>query len=330
METTENIDDLQKNQAADESATPTEATKPAAQTEPKKKRSIGIHIFYWVLILGLAGGGVFLFKTYTTKKEKLEKCVVVKDSLSQERKQLLDSLTSVEAKYTKLRDENGQLNAEIETKLKEIKRLKGIVARENSTKKDLEAAKLAMASMEETLRGYIVKIDSLGQTNKQLNDANQQLNGEIEQAKKVDQEKSQQLEQLNAKVEKASVLKAANVITICLNKKGKPAVKASKVTKIATSLTLMENAVIDPGSKKIYIRIVRGDGVVLSQNQQNTFQYDNEQILYSEVKEIDYQNRDTNIDIYYASKEDELSKGTYNVQLFCDGKEIGKTSFFLK
>lgn len=323
METTENIDDLQQNQPSSESAAPVVTEKP------QKKRSIGIHIFYWVLILGLLGGGAFLFKTYVGKKEKLEKCVVVKDSLSQERKQLLDSLTAVEAKYTKLKEENGQMSVEIEAKLKEIKRLKYIVSKENSTKKDLEAAKLAMASMEETLRGYIVKIDSLGQTNKQLNDANQQLNGEIEQAKKVDQEKSQQLEQLNAKVEKASAMKASDVITIALNKKGKPAVKASKVTKIATSFVLLENAVAEPGTKKIYIRIVQGNGVVLTASQQNTFQYDNEQILFSESKEIDYQNRDTRTEIFY-SVDKEIEGGTYTIQLFCDGKEIGKTSLFLK
>ena len=51
--------------------------------------------------------------------------------------------------------------------------------------------------------------------------------------------------------------------------------------------------------------------------------------LYSSKKEIDYKNEDMQVTIDWV-KIDEFPVGEYNVEVYADGVDIGKTKFTLK
>jgi uncharacterized beta-barrel protein YwiB (DUF1934 family) len=53
-------------------------------------------------------------------------------------------------------------------------------------------------------------------------------------------------------------------------------------------------------------------------------------VAYTEKKEIDYQNKAIDISIYYDIREDNLAKGNYKVNIYCDENLIGSDSFTLK
>jgi hypothetical protein len=91
----------------------------------------------------------------------------------------------------------------------------------------------------------------------------------------------------------------------------------------------LENKIVEAGKKTVYVRIIRNDGVILATNTNNVFKFDGEDILYSEKREITYNNSDLEFDIFYDANDD-IIEGTYKVILFCEGAEIGNTSFILK
>lgn len=292
----------------------------------KKKSNATIHVVYIILVLLLAGGFGYFFLENKKAHEALNNCGKEVVDLNTKRDSLLAQLDSLEKVYQSVVADNATLQSEKEEALKKIANLRSAL---NSKGADLKKAEASIASLQETAQQYLRQIDSLSVANKQLIDQNTLLTTEVAEVKKIDAEKTKQLEELTEKVEKASQLKAFNVIAIPLTDRSKPKFKAKKVAKIKTSATISENTVIDPGNKMIYLRITRGDGAVLSASSDNNFTYNGETIMFTESKEIAYNNKEINLDIYYKAHDD-ITAGTYKVVLICDGKEIGNTSFVLE
>ena len=292
--------------------------------ESKKKRNIGIHIFYIVLILLLMGGVSYLFKQNKQVQEVLLTCDTSKNNLVGEREKMLSSLDSMAEQLKQANVSNGQLSEEIQTKLNEINALRGKINSMRVNLDSLNSYKREIESVRKVTIHYLTQIDSLNKQNLQLLDKNNELSSKVEEQLKVDVEKTKQLETLSTKVEKASVMKAAGIIVTGINSKSKLVTKAKKVVKVKTAFTIVENSVIDGGTKLIYIRIIRADGACLSADENNNFKYEGQSIMFTEKTEVDYQNKDTDVVIYYNATDD-ITPGVYTVQLFCDGKTIGQS-----
>ena len=63
------------------------------------------------------------------------------------------------------------------------------------------------------------------------------------------------------------------------------------------------------------------DGYVLSSESVPTFEFEGERLSYSASRDVDYQNEDLNIGIFYTGSG--FTAGTYQVQIYCDGFLIG-------
>ena len=62
-------------------------------------------------------------------------------------------------------------------------------------------------------------------------------------------------------------------------------------------------------------------GYVLSSESVPTFEFEGERLSYSASRDVDYQNEDLNIGIFYTGSG--FTAGTYQVQIYCDGFLIG-------
>jgi hypothetical protein len=303
-------------------------TPVAEQEKPASSKKIhAVYIFIILLLLAAGGYQAFMFNTVT---EQLVHTQVVLSETSTAKDSLLWQLDSIYMEYESLKTDNDSINTVITAQQEEIRAVYNRLRRaENANRAEIESYKKELANMKATLVQKFAEVDSLGALTKFLQFENEKLIAEAEQAQKIDEEKTQQLESLAVKMELASVHKALNLISVPLNSKSKPNFRIKKVTRIKTSCTLAENAVIEAGNIDIYLRITRRDGAVLTRSQDNIFEYDGEKILYSEKREVNYQNRDTKIDIFYDPTAEELMPGTYKVVLFAHGKEIGSTNFVL-
>ena len=59
-----------------------------------------------------------------------------------------------------------------------------------------------------------------------------------------------------------------------------------------------------------------------------TFGFEGERLSYSAMREIDYQNQDLEVGIYYNSTG--FAAETYQIQLYSDGRLIGQTQVVMK
>jgi len=179
------------------------------------------------------------------------------------------------------------------------------------------------------MRSYIVQIDSLNTRNKLLVDENKQVKTDFQNVKIEKDVLQQKTDDLSQKVDIASALRAINIVPLPINNKAKEVTKAKKVNKIKVCFTLTENAIAKPGNRIIYMRIARPDKEILPNPDSEMFDFEEKQILYSARREIDYENKDVDMCIYWANT-DKLTEGVYTVDLFSEGKLIGTATFALK
>jgi chromosome segregation ATPase len=187
--------------------------------EKKSGGNKGIAILTILLLLSI-GSTIWL---YFDSNKKIDDCTDNYETVSTERNELLSTLDSLEQEYLILRESNDSLNLELEQKIADVQALKKKVQSvRNASRAEINRLEREVALLKEIAIGYNKKIDSLGEINNNLMNSNMQLMADIDEAQKIDMEKTKQLEDLSEKVEKASVLKAINMISIPLNKNSKP------------------------------------------------------------------------------------------------------------
>ncbi len=189
-------------------------------------------------------------------------------------------------------------------------------------KKELSTVRAVMVE-------YVRQIDSLSATNARLEIENKQVRRQFTEV----QERATQLEQQNTQlaqtVTRASMLEIVAFKVTTLNARDRKTTAFNKIQKLQFDYTISKNITTEVGLKKVYIRIVRPDGEVMVKDEANTFEYENQQIRYSLVKECEYAGEELS-DVQFWPVEEILQKGTYNADFFIDGNLIGSFPFELK
>ena len=171
------------------------------------------------------------------------------------------------------------------------------------------------------MRGYVRQIDSLNTLNKKLIDENVSYRKEITTAQMRAEMAEEKAQELNNKVRQGSVINARGIRMVALNARSKEVSRIKNAERLRVDFTLTANALATPGEKTIYVRILSPDGYVLSSESVPTFEFEGERLSYSASRDVDYQNEDLNIGIFYTGSG--FTAGTYQVQIYCDGFLIG-------
>jgi hypothetical protein len=74
---------------------------------------------------------------------------------------------------------------------------------------------------------------------------------------------------------------------------------------------------------------MKPDDNILTKPNSGVFPFENREIAYSMMKPIEYAGEETPITMYWLIEE-YLSAGTYRVDIFADGNNIGRKSFELE
>ena len=178
------------------------------------------------------------------------------------------------------------------------------------------------------MKGYIRQIDSLNTLNKQLIDENVSYRKEITSAKLRADMAEEKAAELTNKVQVGSVLHARDIRLTALNARSKPVSRVKNAERLYVEFILSANELAEPGNRAIYVRIISPDGYPLTTDAMPTFEFEGERLSYSAMREVDYQNQDLAVGIYYNSSG--LTAGTYRVELYCSGRHIGQTQIVMK
>lgn len=202
--------------------------------------------------------------------------------------------------------------------LEELRRVKSNDAAE------IMRLKKELATLRKVLQDFVHQIDSLNRLNEELTQENSNLKTQNLQAQQHISNLSTQNESLSSKVEIASQLDATGIYAEGRNKKGKAAKKIKDVKKFVIGFKIARNVTTSTGIRSIYVRINTPTGDVLTKG--GTFQYENRNLEYSIRKDIEYTGEEQSVTVYWDVAE-ALSAGTYRVDIFADGHNIGTSSF---
>jgi hypothetical protein len=288
-----------------------------------------VYIVIIVVLLGVVGWMAYSMNT------KDKEYVYVKQeyaNLDQERMELAVDLEAMKLNYDTLTVTNADMQAKVDQQENELADLLKKVKN-----KDYDITKLKAEA--NTLRGimktYIAQIDSLNQANKQL-----AMERDLESSRANTAESNLQMTAEELKAQKEVTAKGAQLTTgeflntgVFARNSGKEVEtdKASKTETIKSCFKVRKNQIATPGTKTLYVSIIGPDGKVLTGNKSGTAMLDGQETQYSIPREVDYQQQDTDVCVYYSAPQGyEFKKGNYKVIVYEGGATIGTSSVSLK
>ena len=281
-----------------------------------------------VLILALGG---FIYFQFSQISEAENQLVELTQVMEFEKQQSIEEYEKLAMEYEefyietsndsllKLFDEEKQ---KVQQLLQELKTVKATNARR------IKELQKELGTVRGVLKSYIYKVDSLNTVNDNLKKENVKVKKQIQEANEVARLLEEKTNELDAKINLASILEADEISIKTLNKKGKITRSLKKITNIEICFQVLRNITAERGYKTIYIRIADANGEVLTVSG-NTFEFEGKQLIYSAKKDIEYNGENTPVCMYYKII-DPLQTGSYSIAIFADGNLIGTTGFVLK
>lgn len=252
------------------------------------------------------------------------------EEVSSEKANVKTELADLLVEYEGMKTSNDTLNAQlaeerqkIESLLEEVKKVK------SSNAYQIARYKKETKTLRKIMRSFVQQIDSLNTLNKKLTAKVEKTESKYRNVVKQREELASKSDSLSTQVELASTLKADAISTQTLNDRGNTTSRARKAAKIEVCFTLRDNAVAETGDKNIHIRISAPGGAILTNRHMGFFMVNGKEIAYSSSRKVTYNGKQTKACLYFDT-ETELTKGSYAVDLFEDGKVIGKTTFKLR
>jgi len=281
-----------------------------------------------IIILALMLG--FVTYLYYNQKNQTDIIISQLNTTSTEKEQVNNELTNLLVQYESLKTDNEEINLKLEQEQEKIQELLVNLKKVKANNYyQIAQYKKELSTLREIMKSYIVQIDSLNTKNQILTAENTEIKIDYTKAVQHNTELQSENENLNEKVDIASVIKAINITAIPINKKSKSVTKAKKVNKVKVCFTLSENKIVESGNRTVYVRIARPDELILATSENNIFDFEGSKIIFTERRDVEYSNKPVNLCVYWK-KDQELIPGTYFVDIFTDSKLIGEASFTLK
>jgi len=295
-------------------------TNNEAQKLQENKKSVPVGLIAVTIIL--AGVLIFLVVMYFDQRKKMIETETV---LTHEKDSLANELRILAYSFDTLKTDNDTLNAKLEKEKQKIIQLLSINA---SNVQLIKKYRNEISTMREIMKSYIVQIDSLNTRNKILFAENVQFRQEIKKVQDSNVELSKVKEELSIKVEKASVIQAKDIVASSLNRKRKETTRINLLDKLRVCFSLRENPIAEAGPKRVYMRVIRPDSLVITNSPDNVFSYKNRLLIFSANRTADYMNQDIEMCIYLDNTGDFII-GNYTVELYLENSMIGQANFML-
>jgi myosin heavy subunit len=293
------------------------------QNSVAKKRT-GLNILLGIFFVVLAGAIIYLMTELSSEKKQAAE---MKVTLELQKENLTRELTELNVSFNKLRGDNETMNQRLEQEKQKIQDLLAIKA---SNSKKIQIYEKEVTSLRSVLKSYIIQVDSLNQANLRLRAENKDVKDRFDEAKNTNKQLEEVNKNLQGKVEMAAVLKALSIVAEPIDDGGTIQKKIKKVQKIRVCFNLGENAVAKKGPRTIYMRIANPSQRIMVKSGTETFTLDGQMVPYSAMREVEYEGSSLEVCIFYETTPAEIVPGTYYIDLYLEGTQIGTTSFSLK
>ena len=268
----------------------------------------------------LAGALAYIWYQKTTLVNEL---TIDKEELTAQMIELQNDYATLSSDYDTI---NSQLDSSREEVSQLIERIKKTEATNRSMMRKYEKE---LGTLRSIMRNYIVQIDSLNTLNKKLTADAAAARREAAESRKREAELNKTVESLSGQVAAGSVIKARGIRIEAYNASDKVTDRSSRVVRLLTSLSLVENDLAPKGPVRIYIRVKGPDGILLTNSTQRTFEVAGEPMICSASREVDYQGKEVDLSIY-LNDIPEYVKGIYTVEAYTEQTLLGSAELMLR
>lgn len=179
------------------------------------------------------------------------------------------------------------------------------------------------------MRNYIVQIDSLNTLNHKLTADAAAARREAAASRAANEKLSQKVENLTGQVAAGSVIKARGLRIEAYNSSDKVTDRSSRVVRLLTSLSLVENDLAPHGPVTVYIRVKDPDGIILTNSRRVSFEFGGETLVASASRRVDYEGSEVDLSIY-LNEIPSYTKGVYTVEAYTEQSRLGSAELMLR
>ena len=288
------------------------------ENEAVKKSLRGYRVVIILLAIILAGLSVLYFNLNRQQQEAYALLQADRDTIQ-------SNLTSLISEYDNLKYQNDTIAAQLAKATEMVEQLKR-ERRFNYNK--LKAYQKEVGTLRAVMKNYLRQIDSLNTINKKVSAENVSLRKEISTANLRADVAEERASELQNKVQQGSVLRARDITLVALNANDKIISRVKNAATLRADFTVGANELASAGNRPIYLCITSPDGYLLSTDAMPTFEYQGTKKGYSAMREVDYQNNDVDVSIFY--KGSGFIAGAYKVESCMNGGVIGSSEVALR
>jgi hypothetical protein len=290
----------------------------AAQSAGRSLRGYKVVVLLLAVIL-VAVSGLYFYQSHQLKAD-----------FAVERDTLTNRMLAVKRYSAGLESSNDSLNVEIAMeRLRTDSVLDALAHERNQSRATIRKYEAALGAMRAAAAGFAYTIDSLNTLNTRLISENLGMRREIQSERLRAETAEERAADADHKIRIGQRILARDLRLVPLNKNDHEVTRVSRADRLRIDFTLSANSLADPGNRPVWVRVTGPDGYVMANQQAATFDFEGDPIVYSAMREVDYQNDDLDVGIYYDG--DYITAGgTYKIEVFLDGMVAGSTEVLLR
>lgn len=245
--------------------------------------------------------------------------------LEEDRTKIQGDLDSLIVSYDDLKIKNDSMTANLEEATKLMEQLKN-ERRLNYAK--IRAYEKEVGTLKTIMQSYIRQIDSLNTVNQKLTKENVSYKKQISTAQLRAEMAEERSEELENKVRVGAVIRVRSIGLEALNSKSKVITRVKNASRLRVNFVISANELAEPGNKTVYACVTSPEGYLLSSPDAASFEFEGEQKLFSDSREMDYDGSDMPGAIYIDGTG--FTPGTYKIEIYIDGRLAGTNEVALK
>lgn len=250
--------------------------------------------------------------------------------LEVEKQDLTAQMENLQNDYASLSSDYDSINSQLDTSRAEVANLLERIKKTDATNRaKMRQYEKELGTLRSIMRNYIVQIDSLNALNHKLTADAAAARREAAASKAANAELSQQVENLSGQVAAGAVIKARGLSMAAYNSSDKVTDRSSRVVRLLTSLSLVENDLAPKGPVRVYIRVKDPNGIILTNSNRTSFTFNGEAMIASASRQVDYEGKEVDMSIY-LNDIPSFQKGVYTVEAYTEQSKLGSAELMLR
>ena len=294
------------------------------EREEREKKNGGLKTVMYVL------AAVALLLAAALAYVWFQKSSLVRD-LNIEKEDLTEQIVALQQDYNNLSSDYEAINSQLDSSREEVSQLVERIKQTDATNRaKMRQYEKELGTLRSIMRNYIVQIDSLNTLNQQLQADADAARKDAASSRRQNEALNKQVNELSGQVAAGSVIKARGIILEPYSAQDKVTDRSSRVVRMLTTLSLVENDLAPKGPVRVYIVVKGPDGTILTNANSTGFESAGEARTASASREVDYEGKEVELSIYLNDLTDRCVKGVYTVEAYTSQGYLGSAETMLR